>query len=248
MLPGTRLYDSQLLRTVASWEKNWTLSIWGGKPCVLKYWTDMKGNLIYQVEPAHDKTNKMTCAPSEDSDQPGHLPSLIRQILRCLHEGFWVLSFPKSAQRRRWSDCTNVVYDLSRARQNLQNVLCTWWRLRAACAVTQSDQCLLGTQWLAKDPKLLHAYSKDSYHTASQGAHVISCSGSFVSMTETHIFVEFIDQDYSVLQFQTRHEREILLPLAKWKKVHCRYKGVESTSMIIILSFGQTGLGKQCRL
>ena len=32
--------------------------------------------LIY--EPPHDKTNKMTCAPSEDSDQPGHQPSLIR--------------------------------------------------------------------------------------------------------------------------------------------------------------------------
>ena len=29
-------------------------------------------------EPPHDKTNKMTCAPSEDSDQPGHLPNLIR--------------------------------------------------------------------------------------------------------------------------------------------------------------------------
>ena len=29
-------------------------------------------------EPPHDKTNKMICAPSKDSDQPGHLPSLIR--------------------------------------------------------------------------------------------------------------------------------------------------------------------------
>ena len=29
-------------------------------------------------EPQHYKTNKMTCAPSEDSDQPGHPPSLIR--------------------------------------------------------------------------------------------------------------------------------------------------------------------------
>ena len=44
-------------------------------------------------EPPHDKTNKMACAPSEDSDQPGHhaqsdqpghLPSLIS--LRCPHE------------------------------------------------------------------------------------------------------------------------------------------------------------------
>ena len=25
-------------------------------------------------EPPHDKTNEMACAPSEDSDQPGHLP------------------------------------------------------------------------------------------------------------------------------------------------------------------------------
>ena len=30
------------------------------------------------IEPPHDKTNKMTTLPSEDSDQPGHLPSLIR--------------------------------------------------------------------------------------------------------------------------------------------------------------------------
>ena len=29
-------------------------------------------------EPPHDKTNKITCAPSEDSDEPGHPPSLIR--------------------------------------------------------------------------------------------------------------------------------------------------------------------------
>ena len=30
------------------------------------------------TEPGHDKTNKMACAPSEDSDQPGHPPNLIR--------------------------------------------------------------------------------------------------------------------------------------------------------------------------
>ena len=31
-------------------------------------------------EPQHDKNNEMTCAPSEDSGQPGHPPSLIRVI------------------------------------------------------------------------------------------------------------------------------------------------------------------------
>ena len=35
-------------------------------------------------EPPHDKTNKTACLPSEDSDQPGHLPSLIS--LCCPHE------------------------------------------------------------------------------------------------------------------------------------------------------------------
>ena len=37
-----------------------------------------------EFEPAHDKTNKMACAPSEDSDQPGHLG--IAKDPRCCHE------------------------------------------------------------------------------------------------------------------------------------------------------------------
>ena len=36
------------------------------------------GLCCYRYEPPHDNTNKMAFAPSEDSDQPGHLPSLIR--------------------------------------------------------------------------------------------------------------------------------------------------------------------------
>ena len=34
--------------------------------------------IFFGHEPPHDKTNKMTYAPSENSDQPGHPPSLIR--------------------------------------------------------------------------------------------------------------------------------------------------------------------------
>ena len=34
--------------------------------------------VLFHFEPTLDKTNKMACAPSEDSDQPGHPPSLIR--------------------------------------------------------------------------------------------------------------------------------------------------------------------------
>ena len=49
-------------------------------------------------EPPHDKTNKMACAPSEDSDQPGHPPSLIR-VFAVRMKKAWVLSYPLSAQR-----------------------------------------------------------------------------------------------------------------------------------------------------
>ena len=42
------------------------------------------GLIIIKYEPWYDKINKMTCVPSEDSDQPRHLPSLIS--LCCPHE------------------------------------------------------------------------------------------------------------------------------------------------------------------
>ena len=56
-----------------------------------------------KIEPRHDKTIKMICAPSEDSVQPGHPPSLIRFSAVRLKQN-WVLSYPLSAQRRLWSD------------------------------------------------------------------------------------------------------------------------------------------------
>ena len=34
--------------------------------------------VVNKNEPPHEKTNKMSLAPSEDSDQPGQSPSLIR--------------------------------------------------------------------------------------------------------------------------------------------------------------------------
>ena len=49
-------------------------------------------------EPPHDKTNKMACAPSEDSDQPGHPPRLIR-VFAVRMKKAWVFSYPLSGQR-----------------------------------------------------------------------------------------------------------------------------------------------------
>ena len=63
-------------------------------------------------EPSRDKTNKMACAPSEDSDQPGHPLSLIRVFAVCMKKA-WVFSYPLSAQRRLWSDWADAQADLS---------------------------------------------------------------------------------------------------------------------------------------
>ena len=52
------------------------------------------------------------CAPSEDSDQPGHPPSLIR-VFNVRMKKPRVLSYSLSAQRRLWSDWADAQADLS---------------------------------------------------------------------------------------------------------------------------------------
>ena len=52
------------------------------------------------------------CAPSEDSDQPGHPPSLIR-VFTVRMKKSWVLSYQLSAQRRLWSDWADALAVLS---------------------------------------------------------------------------------------------------------------------------------------
>ena len=52
--------------------------------------------VFFTFEPPHDKSNKMACAPSEDSDQPGHPPSLIRVFAFCMKKAL-VHSYPLSA-------------------------------------------------------------------------------------------------------------------------------------------------------
>ena len=58
------------------------------------------------------KNQQNACAPSEDSDQPGHQPSLIRVFAVCMKKA-WILSYPSSAQRRLWSDWADAQADLS---------------------------------------------------------------------------------------------------------------------------------------
>ena len=74
-------------------------------------WNLIRDILYFSIktcEPPHDKknNNKMTCVPSEDSDQPGHPPSLIRIFALCMKKP-WVLSYPTQWMHSDdWSDWT----------------------------------------------------------------------------------------------------------------------------------------------
>ena len=102
-----------------------------------------------QKEPPHDKPNKMVCAPSEASYQPGHPPSLIR-VFAVRMKKIWVLSYSLSAQRRHWSDWADAQADLSLRGAQLfcwffhkaARITCAQQWLRSTCAPIQSDQSL----------------------------------------------------------------------------------------------------------
>ena len=72
-------------------------------------WCFMSFSTIF--ESRHVKTNK-TSAPTEDSDQSGHLPSLIRVFAVHMMKA-WVLSYPLSTQQILWLDWADAQADLS---------------------------------------------------------------------------------------------------------------------------------------
>ena len=68
--------------------------------------------MLYIIWSATWQNQQSDCAPSEDSDQPGHPPSLIRVFIVCMKKA-WILSYPLSAQQRLWSDWADAQADLS---------------------------------------------------------------------------------------------------------------------------------------
>ena len=74
---------------ILSWQSTWCKVKIIGTAYVRKV-------VVNYNEPPRVKTNKMACAPSEDSDQPGHSPSLIRVFTARLKKAM-ILSYPLSA-------------------------------------------------------------------------------------------------------------------------------------------------------
>ena len=103
---------------------------------VLFHFSSVLVHFLYrcvEYEPQQDKINKMTCAPSEDSDQPGHPPSLIR-VFAVRMKKPWVLIDPLSVQRRLWSDWADAQADLSlRWAHGSFLLVLSLWRLSYVC-------------------------------------------------------------------------------------------------------------------
>ena len=150
--------------------------------------------------PEHNQTNKMICTSSQDSDKPGHPPSLIRVFsvhmrnpgvlgyrLSALQKLIGPARYPglSSLHRMLRSFCW-----LCHARAHILCVICnncgdniwaaTWQNQQSGCAPSKdSDQ--LGhppslirvfacTQWVAKDPSFLHADIRPRWSESSLGA------------------------------------------------------------------------------
>ena len=94
-------------------------------------------NLCYKTgnEPESNIINKMTSVPSNDSDQPGHLPRLII-VLAVRMKMHWILSYPKSAQLRCWSDWAVTQADLS---LHWAHKLFCWFRCARAQMCLRND-------------------------------------------------------------------------------------------------------------
>ena len=69
------------------------------------------GSMLKVMWAATWQNQQSDCAPSEDSDQPGHPASLIRLFAVRMKKA-WTLSYPLSAQRRLWSDWADAQADL----------------------------------------------------------------------------------------------------------------------------------------
>ena len=77
-------------------EKSWRMKRPGiGYQNVLAKYKPAVGSVtaVNKNELPHDKTNKVASVPSEDSNQPGHPPSLIR-VFAVRTKKAWVLSYP----------------------------------------------------------------------------------------------------------------------------------------------------------
>ena len=94
--------------------------------------------ILQQRIVSEPQNQQSDCAPSEDSDQPGHPPSLVR-VFAVRMKKAWVLSYPLSAQRRLWSDWADAQADLSL--HWVHSHFVGFFMSRLKCHTTKTGKC-----------------------------------------------------------------------------------------------------------
>ena len=139
------------VRTVLSKDLPWDFETSLFSLCVIIYIIHVLLTYLYfcnsVTSPKHIwaaawQNQQETCAPSKDSDQPGHPPSLIR-VFAVHMKNAWIHSYPLSAQQRLWSDWVDAEADLSL--RWLQRSFC-WFCDAAAqmCLLKVKTECTNG--------------------------------------------------------------------------------------------------------
>ena len=136
------------METVVDWENCSRRFFWCFKFCSKKN-CSIKSLVIIINELPHDKTNKMACAPSKHSDQPGHPPSLIR-VFAVRMKKAWVLSYPLSAQQRLWSDWADAQANLSLRLAHSHTVGFVMRRLKSLFTIINDVKILWKQGWKKK--------------------------------------------------------------------------------------------------
>ena len=98
-----------LLKLSCAWVRLWLINIYVIRSTWLLIHQYIKSANIWATTWQNQQNG---CAPSEDSDQLGHPPSLIR-VFAVRMKKAWVVSYPLSGQRRLWSDWADAQADLS---------------------------------------------------------------------------------------------------------------------------------------
>ena len=82
------------------------------------------------------QNQQMACAPSEDSDQPEHPPSLIR-VFAVRFMGIYGTNLSSCVQRRFWSDWTNALADLNPLGADFVGFVMLWLKWFSSRIFTQ---------------------------------------------------------------------------------------------------------------
>ena len=116
----------------------------------------------YSVWAATWQNQQNECAPSKDSDQPGHTPSLIRVFAVGMKKA-WVLSYTSSTQRRLWSDWADAQADLSLCWAHVHFVGFVMSRLSLLYGKNPlqfiSNECALDLSVISGKPKSIPKFS-----------------------------------------------------------------------------------------